>query len=82
MNEAKPPSYRGWEYSKKGDYHCKLDPNWSYTPSYLHKMIFVRQKIQDLRKDAKILDAGCGEGVLDGRKPFKKWFINLLHQGQ
>jgi len=27
--------YRCWEYSKKGDYHKNLDPDWSYTPTYL-----------------------------------------------
>jgi 2-polyprenyl-3-methyl-5-hydroxy-6-metoxy-1,4-benzoquinol methylase len=56
--------YRGWEYLKRGDFHKNLDPNWSYTPTYLKKMAFVRREIDDLGKDAHILDAGCGEGVL------------------
>lgn len=64
MNEDKAPAYRGWEYSEKGDYHRNLDPNWSYTPTYLRKMAFVRNQIQALGQGARILDAGCGEGVL------------------
>lgn len=56
--------YRGWEYARIGDYHRNLDPNWSYTPTYLRKMAFVRQKIRAKGKGARILDAGCGEGVL------------------
>jgi 2-polyprenyl-3-methyl-5-hydroxy-6-metoxy-1,4-benzoquinol methylase len=56
--------YRGWEYARAGDYHCNLDPNWSYTPTYLRKMAFVRQKIRDRGTEARILDAGCGEGAL------------------
>lgn len=56
--------YRGWEYAKKGDYHRNLDPNWSYTPTYLRKMRFVRNQILRIGPKARILDAGCGEGVL------------------
>ena len=55
---------RGWEYARAGDYHKHLDPNWSYTPTYLKKMSHVRDFIAGLPKDTPILDAGCGEGVL------------------
>ena len=56
--------HRGWEYARSGDYHRKLDPNWSYTPTYLRKMACVRRFIESLSQEARILDAGCGEGVL------------------
>lgn len=56
--------YRAWEYATKGDYHKNLDPNWSYTPTYLRKMKYISRFIDNLPKEAKILDAGCGEGVL------------------
>jgi SAM-dependent methyltransferase len=56
--------YRSWEYAEKGDYHRDLDPNWSYTPTYLRKMAFIRRLIQQLPAGARVLDAGCGEGVL------------------
>jgi len=56
--------YRGWVYAESGDYHRYLDPNWSYTSTYLRKMAFVRRKIRVLGLGARILDAGCGEGVL------------------
>lgn len=55
--------YRGWKYAKLGDYHKNLDPNWSYTPTYLKKMEYVRS-ILDTQFKVKILDIGCGEGVL------------------
>lgn len=64
MDNYEKNTYRGWEYAKAGDYHRKLDPNWSYTPTYLRKMAFVRKKVQSIGKEARILDAGCGEGVL------------------
>ena len=55
---------RRWEYAKLVDYHKNLDPNWSYTPTYLRKMKYVRSFLNNLPKQTKILDAGCGEGVL------------------
>jgi len=56
--------FRGWEYTKCGDYHCNLDPNWSYTPTYLKRMAFVKRFIEKLPTYIRILDAGCGEGIL------------------
>jgi SAM-dependent methyltransferase len=59
--------YRGWIYKTSGDYHRNLDPNWSYTPTYLRKMALVRRKIRfwrAVRPSVRILDAGCGEGVI------------------
>lgn len=64
MKQDDAPTYRGWEYARSGDYHRDLDPNWSYTPTYLRKMAFVRRKIRHAGQTARILDAGCGEGVL------------------
>lgn len=55
---------RGWQYATNGDYHRNLDPNWSYTPTYLRKMYHVRGLISSLGSHRRILDAGCGEGVL------------------
>ncbi|MEI8349050.1 MAG: class I SAM-dependent methyltransferase [Candidatus Omnitrophota bacterium] len=56
--------YRDWEYKRLGDYHRNLDPNWSYTPTYLVKMKYIRNYLHSLPKNLRILDAGCGEGVL------------------
>ena len=71
MNDSKKSSnehadsvFRGWEYAESGDYHKHLDPNWSYTPTYLKKMKYIRRFLEKLPKDYPVLDAGCGEGVL------------------
>jgi SAM-dependent methyltransferase len=52
------------EYAERGEYHKHLDPNWGYYPIYIRKMALVDGIIGELPPDAKILDAGCGEGVL------------------
>jgi hypothetical protein len=52
------------EYAERGEYHKHLDPNWSYYPIYVRKLALVDDIIGQLPPDAKILDAGCGEGVL------------------
>jgi hypothetical protein len=36
-------NFRGWEYARKGDCHRNLDPNWSYTLTYLRKMQHARR---------------------------------------
>ena len=64
MTQDHTSGFRGWAYAENGDYHRNLDPNWSYTPTYLRKMNFVRRKIHETGVGARILDAGCGEGVL------------------
>ncbi len=64
MKSTTERHYRGWAYAARGDYHRNLNLNWSYTPTYLRKMAFVRQIIRSVGTDARILDAGCGEGVL------------------
>lgn len=55
---------RGWEYAVQGDYHRNLDPNWSYTPTYLRKREKVRQFMMSIDKASLVVDVGCGEGVI------------------
>lgn len=52
------------EYSRKKDYHLKLNPHWPYLPVYLAKMEFVRQFLDGFDPRKKIIDLGCGEGAL------------------
>lgn len=54
---------RNGEYKERGDYHKKLDPQWSYYPTYLAKKKFVLDVLGKESKNSKILDMGCGEGV-------------------
>lgn len=59
-----PETSRGGEYASRGEYHRHLDPHWDYRPTYLAKMALVRAYLESLPADTRVLDAGCGEGVL------------------
>ncbi|MEO8480728.1 MAG: methyltransferase domain-containing protein [Acidobacteriota bacterium] len=61
-----PPSSvsRTGEYAARGDYHRELSPDWEFYPTYLAKMEAVRAYLNRLPAPARVLDAGCGEGVL------------------
>jgi SAM-dependent methyltransferase len=55
---------RRGEYAARGDYHRSPDPAWDYYPTYLAKLEFVRRYLDALAPTTRVLDAGCGEGVL------------------
>jgi SAM-dependent methyltransferase len=55
---------RGGEYATRGDYHRATDPAWEYYPTYIAKLDAVRQWLDALPAGTRVLDAGCGEGVL------------------
>ena len=59
-----PQSVRQGEYAERGDYHLRLDHDWNYRPTYLAKLAAVRQYLDALPAGTRVLDAGCGEGVL------------------
>lgn len=52
------------EYFYKGDYHKYLDPKWKYYPVYIHKMKIIYDFLDKWPKNKKVLDVGCGEGIL------------------
>jgi SAM-dependent methyltransferase len=60
---AKPVERTG-EYALRGDYHRELSPDWEYYPTYLAKLGLVRRYLSTLPAGTRVLDAGCGEGVL------------------
>lgn len=64
VSQQKQQPVRGWEYARIGDYHRNLDLNWSYAPTYLSKMRIIQKYLSNVNKESRILDAGCGEGVL------------------
>lgn len=55
---------REGEYAARGDYHREPDPNWEFYPTYIAKLRAVRRWLDALPHGTRVLDAGCGEGVL------------------
>ena len=55
---------RRGEYAARGDYHRAPDPAWDYYPTYIAKLATVRAWLDRLPPATRVLDAGCGEGVL------------------
>jgi len=55
---------RRGEYAARGDYHRAPDPAWDYYPTYIAKLEAVRAYLDALPRGTRVLDAGCGEGVL------------------
>jgi len=55
------------DYQDRGDYHRRLDPNWSYAPIYRRKLALVDRFVEGLPVTASLLDVGAGEGVLVDR---------------
>jgi SAM-dependent methyltransferase len=60
----RPPVVRTGEYAARGDYHRSPDPDWDYYPTYIAKLEAVREWLDALPGGTRVLDAGCGEGVL------------------
>jgi SAM-dependent methyltransferase len=58
------PVVRRGEYATRGDYHREPSPDWDYYPTYLAKLEAVRAWLDALPAGTRVLDAGCGEGVL------------------
>jgi SAM-dependent methyltransferase len=58
------PVARGGEYATRGDYHRAPDPDWEFYPTYLAKLERVRTWLDAAPPGTRVLDAGCGEGVL------------------
>jgi 2-polyprenyl-3-methyl-5-hydroxy-6-metoxy-1,4-benzoquinol methylase len=63
MNGSSPVVRRG-EYAARGDYHRAPDPAWEFYPTYVAKLAAVRRWLDGLPAETRVLDAGCGEGVL------------------
>lgn len=61
---ASSPVVRDGEYAARGDYHREPDPNWEFYPTYIAKLDAVRRWLDRLPQGTRVLDAGCGEGVL------------------
>jgi SAM-dependent methyltransferase len=55
---------RRGEYAARGDYHRTPDPSWDYYPTYLAKLDAVRRYLDAMPSATRVLDAGCGEGIL------------------
>jgi predicted SAM-dependent methyltransferase len=64
MSAMTKPVERTGEYALRGDYHRDLSPDWEFYPTYLAKLDLVRRYLAALPAGTRVLDAGCGEGVL------------------
>jgi SAM-dependent methyltransferase len=58
------PVERTGDYAWRGDYHRQPSPDWEYYPTYLAKLDLVRRYLAGVPESTRVLDAGCGEGVL------------------
>ena len=61
---ASPPVVRRGEYAARGDKHSVPDPSREYYPTNVAKHEIVRRWLSELPPGVRVLDAGCGEGVL------------------
>jgi predicted SAM-dependent methyltransferase len=52
------------EYALKGNYHLDLDQDWPYRLVYLEKMRIVEKILFRFGPTDRVIDLGCGEGVL------------------
>ena len=62
--QSTPPVSRMGEYAERGDYHRHLSADWEFYPTYLAKLARVRAYLGGLPPGMRVLDAGCGEGLL------------------
>lgn len=70
------PSIRKGEYARQGEFHRNLNPNWSYYPIYINKVEVIDQVLNRYQcQRGRILDAGCGEGVLVEKYAGQGWDI-------
>lgn len=73
--EPVQPSLKG-EYARQGEFHRNLNPNWSYYPVYINKVEVIDELLRRYGcQSGKILDAGCGEGVLVEKYARQGWDI-------
>ena len=63
MTSPAPVSPTG-EYAERGEYHRHLSTDWEFYPTYIAKLELVRAYLSALAPGTRVLDAGCGEGVL------------------
>ncbi len=55
---------RTGEYAARGEYHRAPDASWDYLPTFHAKLAYVRRILDAVPRGTRVLDAGCGEGIL------------------
>lgn len=64
------------EYARNGDFHKNISKDWNYYPIYINKLEIVDEYLAKYTpRYGKILDAGCGEGVLVDKYAKQGWDI-------
>ncbi len=64
MREVPESEAPSGEYATRGEYHRSPSPDWDYYPTYTLKLSFTRCYLGALATGTRVLDAGCGEGIL------------------
>lgn len=70
-----------YEKLYSGEHLKKINPNWtfkkwSYRHTFIAKMKYIEKFLRKVPKDYKILDVGCGQGLLV--KEFKERGYNII----
>lgn len=65
----------GGEYALRGDYHRHLDKRWAHYPIYVEKVRRIERLLDATPQNARIVDLGCGEGLLVERYRAKGYDI-------
>lgn len=52
------------EYAVRGEYHRHLDKRWAHYPIYVEKVRLIEEILDSLPRETRIVDLGCGEGLL------------------
>ncbi|MFO1021511.1 MAG: class I SAM-dependent methyltransferase [Planctomycetales bacterium] len=69
---------RSGEYLERGDYHRHLDRRWAHYPIYVEKVRLIERMLDQMPPETRILDVGCGEGLLVERYRKKGFEIRGL----
>jgi len=57
-------SQKSGDYAARGEYHRHLDRRWAHYPIYIEKVRRIERILDQTDRSERIIDLGCGEGLL------------------